>query len=144
MIRGICFIKTFNVLPDNITAALWIQNSNYTLLHELKLGWCIWWKKAQIYQLITVDSMMGWTTVNQRSIVSPWRSKFTIKFPDPLVKQNAIHLACPVTSIAVFETARILCLTSNKSWLIFTQRIGCSYSSNVNFTMLSIRAFFIF
>ena len=60
---------------------------------------------------------MVWTIANEKSNESSCRNQFTIKFPDPILEENIIYLALPLTSIPAGKSfpfskpARILCLT---------------------------------
>ena len=73
---GFCFVKLFNGLLDNITTAFCLQSSKYTLIHGLKLGSGILWKKVQIivFRLLYI----GWAEQFSTNKEANLRSSFLI------------------------------------------------------------------
>ena len=92
--EGFCFVKTSDVLPDNIAAALWLQSSNHILISE---NWYLVEESANLSPL-SCQWKLDWTIVNHKSNASPSLSKFTIILLNPLLEQNAIRPALPLTS----------------------------------------------
>ena len=91
---GFCFVKTSNVLPDNIAAVLWLQSSNHILISE---NWYLVEESANLSPL-SCQWKLDWTIVNHKSNASPSWSKFTIMLLNSLLEQNAIRPALPLTS----------------------------------------------
>ena len=91
---GFCFVKTSDVLPDNIAAVLWLQSSNHILISE---NWYLVEESANLSPL-SCQWKLDWTIVNHKSNASPSWSKFTIMLLNSLLEQNAIRPALPLTS----------------------------------------------